>query len=401
MNATFPELNPPVRIMLTPGPSLMHPRVYRAMVTPIIGHLDYRFMGVMDEVQTMLRNVMRTKNKLTIPLSGSGSAAIEAAMINFLEEGDAAIICVAGHFAERMAEVATRVGATVIRVEAPWGQPVDPQKVREAARGQKIKLIGMVHGETSTGIFQPIAPYREVADECGALLVVDAVATLAGVPLDVDQDRIDVCFSGTQKCLSAPPGMAPITVGPRGEEVLSRRKSKVSSWYLDLTVVQKYWGKDRTYHHTPPISLIFGLHEALRMVEEEGLEGRWQRHKLHAQALVAGLEGMGLEMVAAPAHRMITVIAIKAPAGIEEVKVRRRMLDEHNLEIAGGFGQLAGKIFRIGLMGYGAHRNNVLLVLATLEKVLGEFGFRAPAGAGVVAAERVYAGAHELADVRT
>jgi alanine-glyoxylate transaminase/serine-glyoxylate transaminase/serine-pyruvate transaminase len=195
--------------------------------------------------------------------------------------------------------------------------------------------------------------------------------------------------------------MAPITVGPRGEEVLSSRKSKVSSWYLDLTVVQKYWGKDRTYHHTPPISLIFGLHEALRMVEEEGLEGRWQRHKLHAQALVAGLEGMGLEMVAAPAHRMITVIAIKAPAGIEEAKVRRRMLDEHNLEIAGGFGQFAGKIFRIGLMGYGAHRNNVLLVLATLEKVLGEFGFRAPAGAGVVAAERVYAGAPELADVRT
>jgi alanine-glyoxylate transaminase/serine-glyoxylate transaminase/serine-pyruvate transaminase len=401
MDATYPQLNPQVRIMLTPGPSMIHPRVYRAMVTPIIGHLDYRFMGIMDEVQTMLRNVMRTKNKMTIPLSASGSGAIEASMINFLEPGDTAIICVAGHFAERMAEVASRIGANVIRVEAPWGQPVDPQKVREAAKGKKVRVVGMVQGETSTGVFQPIGPYRGVADECGALLVVDAVATVAGIPLDVDEERIDVCFSGTQKCLSAPPGMAPITVGPRGEEVLSSRKSKVPSWYLDLTVVQKYWGKDRTYHHTPPISLIFGLHEALRLVEEEGLEARWQRHKLNSQALVAGLEAMGLEMVAAPEHRLVTVIAVKAPAGIEEAKVRRRILDEHNIEIAGGFGQFAGKIFRIGLMGYGAQRNNVLLVLATLEKVLGQFGFRAPAGAGVVAAERVYASVPEPAGVRT
>ncbi len=398
MSDPMGELTPPTRLMLTPGPSCMDPRVYRAMAAPLVGHLDPWFTQMMGDVQVLLRRVFRTENQLTFPISASGSGGIEAAVMNPLEEGDEAIVCLNGWFSERMAIIAERTPARVTRVEAPYGRTVDPEDVRRAAKGKRIKFIGLAHGETSTGVVQHLDDYRRVADELGALLVVDAVATLAGVPLDVDRQRVDICFSGSQKAISAPPGMAPITVGRRVEEVLRARKSKVQSWYFDLTTTMNYWGAERTYHHTPPISLIYGMREALRLVLEEGLETRWERHRQNQQALVAGLEAMGLELfVSNPADRLATVTSVRVPQGVDEARARRELLDEFNIEIAGGFGPLKGKIWRIGLMGFSSQRTNVLLFLAALEKVLSEQGFRLPAGAGVSAAVRSFLPAEPVA----
>ncbi len=391
MTQHFGELLPPTRLMLTPGPSSVDPRVYRAMATPLVGHLDPWFRTMMDDTQSLLRQIFRTENRITFPLSASGSGGIEASVLNPLEEGDEALICVNGMFSERMAIIAERTPANVTRVEAPYGRPVDPEDVRRAGKGKKVKIVGLAHGETSTGVLSDINAFRKVADELGAMLVVDTVATLAGLPLGVDQQRMDICFSGSQKALSAPPGMSPITVGPRAEEVIRTRKTKVQSWYFDLSSAMNYWGKDRLYHHTPPISLIYGLREAMRIVLEEGLEARWERHRQNQQALVAGLEAMGLGLlVKNPAERLATVTAVLVPDGIEDAKVRNQLLDEFNIEIAGGFGPLKGKIWRVGLMGYSSQRPHVLLFLAALEKVLLEQGFRAPVGAGVAAAVRSY-----------
>jgi alanine-glyoxylate transaminase/serine-glyoxylate transaminase/serine-pyruvate transaminase len=391
MNPKFGELLPPTRLMLTPGPSNVHPRVYRAMATPLVGHLDPWFMEMMGDVQVMLRDVFQTQNRTTFPISASGSGGIEAAMLNPLEEGDEAIICVNGVFSERMAIIAERTPAKIIRVEAPYGRAVDLDDVRRAGKGKKIKLIGLAHGESSTAVASRLPDFRKVADELGALLVVDAVSTLAGMPVDVDGTNIDICFSGSQKALSAPPGMAPITLNARAEEVLRARKSKVQSWYFDLTTTMNYWGKERTYHHTAPISLVFALREALRIVMEEGLEARWERHKQNQQALVAGLEAMGLQMfVANPADRMITVTGIHVPPGVEDHKVRKQLLDEFDIEIGGGFGPLKGKLWRVGLMGHNSQPNNVLLFLGAIEKILLEHGFKVPSGAGVGAAVQSY-----------
>jgi len=392
------ELNPPTRLMLTPGPSSVDPRVYRALATPIIGHLDPWFKGCMDETQVLLRQVFQTENRLTMPISASGSGGIEASVLNVLEEGDEAIVAVNGTFSERMYEIASRTPAKVHKVEATLGRPVDPEDVRRVGKGRKIKLIGLAHGETSTGVVTKLEPFRKVADELGALLVVDSVASLAAVPLHVDRERIDICFSGSQKAISAPPGMSPITVGARAEEVMRKRKSKVQSWYFDLTTAMNYWGKERLYHHTPPISLIYALREAMRLVVEEGLEARWERHTLNQLALVAGLEAMGLELfVKNPAERLPTVTAVTIPAGVDDAKVRNQLLDEFNIEIAGGFGPIRGKIWRIGLMGDCSQKANVLLCLAALEKTLLDQGFRVPSGAGVGAAVRSYAHAETAA----
>ena len=385
------ELLPPQRLMLTPGPSCVDPRVYRAMAAPIVGHMDPWFTQMMDDVQVLLRRVFQTQNRITFPLSASGSGGIEAAVMNPLEAGDECIVCVNGAFSERMAIIAERIPAKVIRVEAPYGRTVDPADVLGAGKGRKIKFVGLAHGETSSGIVQRIEDYRKVADELGALLVVDTVASLAGVPLDVDAQRIDICFSGSQKAISAPPGMAPITVGPRAEEAMHARKEPVRSWYFDLTTAMNYWGKDRLYHHTPPITLIYAMREALRAVLEEGLEARWERHRDNQQALIAGLEAMGLELlVSNAADRLVTVTAINIPAGLDDGKVRKQLLDEFSIEIAGGLGPLKGKIWRVGLMGYSCQKPNVLIFLAALEKTLLDQGFRLPAGAGVAAAIQNY-----------
>ena len=400
MNETIGELLPPSRLMLTPGPSCLDPRVYRALSAPIVGHVDPWFTEMMGDVQTLLRGVFQTKNRITFPISASGSGGIEAAVMNPLEEGDECIVCVNGAFSERMAIVAERIPARVIRVETPHGRTVDPEDVRRAGKGRKIKLVGLTHGETSTGVVQRIDDYRKVADELGALLVVDAVATLAGVPLNVDRQRIDICFSGTQKAISAPPGMAPITVNTRVEEAMHARKEPVRSWYFDLNPTMSYWGHERTYHHTPPISLIYGLREALRLVLEEGLEARWERHAHNQQALIAGLEALGLKLfVPNAADRLVTVTAVNVPAGVEDSRARQQLLDEFNIEISGGLGPAKGKMWRIGLMGFSSQRNNVLLFLAAIEKVLLDQGCRVSPGSGVAAAMSAYQHSAQPAEV--
>ena len=370
---------------------MIDPVVYRALANPQVGHLDPWFTHMMGELQILLRSVFRTENRITYPVSASGSGAIEASVFNVLEPGDECIVCVNGAFSERMAIIADRTGCKVHRVETPYGRATNPDDIRRTAKGKKIKFVGLAHGETSSGVVQRITDYRKVADELGALLIVDAVASLAGVELDVDRERIDICFSGSQKAISAPPGMAPITVNARVEELLRARKTPVQSWYFDFLPIMNYWGKERTYHHTPPVNLLYALREALRLVVEEGLDARWDRHLQNQLALIAGIEAMGLALlVENPAERLPTVTAVKIPQGIDDAKVRNQLLEEFNIEIAGGLGPLKSKIWRIGLMGFSSQRTHVLLLLAALEKVLIEHGFRAPAGAGVAVAIRQY-----------
>jgi alanine-glyoxylate transaminase/serine-glyoxylate transaminase/serine-pyruvate transaminase len=391
------ELRPPTRLMLTPGPSCLHPRVYRALATPIVGHMDPWFTEFMGGVQVLMRRIFHTQNKMTFPISASGTGGIETAMVNTLEPGDEAIVCVNGMFSGRMAEIAERAGAKVHRVPAPLGRAVDPEDVRRAGQGRKIKIVGLAHGETSTGVLTRIDPFRKVADELGALLVVDSVATFAGVPLDIDRQGIDICFSGTQKAMSGPPGMSPITVNERVEEMLRHRKTKVQSWYFDLTTVMNYWGKERTYHHTPPIPLIYAVHEAMRIVLEEGVEAGWERHRQNQAALIAGLEAMGLRLfVESPEDRLPTVTCVYIPAGIDGVKARARLLNEFNIEIAGGLSDIKSTTWRVGLMGYSSQRQNVLLFLEALERVLLDQGMKLPIGAGTAAAVGVYAHAEPV-----
>ena len=384
------ELNPPPRILLGPGPSNVDSRVYRALLAPMLGHLDPEFLRIMDDVQVLLRRLFQTQNRLTFPVSGTGSAGMETAMANCLEPGDTAAITVTGHFGARLAEMARRAGAEVIALEAPAGSAVDPEQARRALCGKTIKVLGVTHGETSTGVLHDLDAFRRVADECGALLVVDAVATVGGMPVNVDEQRIDVCFTGSQKCLSAPPGLAPFTAGPRVEEMLRARKTTVTSWYFDLTTIMKYWGGERTYHHTAPISMVYALREALRMVEEEGLPARWERHRRNQQALVAGLEAMGLEPLVPAPQRMWTVTAVRTPVGTDETRIRRRLLDEFNIEIAGGLGELKGRVWRIGLMGTSCTETNVFTLLGALERLLPEEGFKLSPGASVAAAAQSY-----------
>lgn len=370
---------------------MMDPVVYRALANPQVGHLDPWFTHMMGELQILLRSVFRTENRITYPVSASGSGAIEASVFNVLEPGDECIVCVNGAFSERMAIIADRTGCKVHRVETPYGRATNPDDIRRTAKGKKIKFVGLAHGETSSGVVQRITDYRKVADELGALLIVDAVASLAGVELDVDREGIDICFSGSQKAISAPPGMAPITVNARVEELLRARKTPVQSWYFDFLPIMNYWGKERTYHHTPPVNLLYALREALRLVVEEELDARWDRHLQNQLALIAVIEAMGLQLlVENPAERLATVTAVKIPQGIDDAKVRQQLLQEFNIEIAGGLGPLKGKIWRIGLMGFSSQRTHVLLLLAAIEKVLLEQGFRAPAGAGVAVAVRQY-----------
>ena len=392
MTNAIGELNPPTRLMMTPGPCSIDPRVYRALSMPIVGHLDPWFRGCMEETQVLMRRLFQTENRITFPLSASGSGGIEASVFNSLEPGDEAICCVNGMFSERSYVVAQHTQTTAHLVEAPLGKPVDPEHVRKIAKGRKIKMISLAQGETSTGVVTDIDPFRKVADECGALLVVDTVASLGAVPLHVDKQRIDICFSGSQKAISAPPGMSPITVSARAEEVFRGRKTKVQSWYFDLTTAMNYWGKDRLYHHTPPISLIYALHEAMRIVLEDGLETRWERHRVNQLALVAGVEAMGLEMfVENPKDRLVTVTAVKIPAGVDDVKFRNQLLDEFNIEIAGGIGATKGQIWRLGTMGYCSQKPFILQLLAAMDKALLDQGHRHSPGAGVAGAIKSYA----------
>jgi alanine-glyoxylate transaminase / serine-glyoxylate transaminase / serine-pyruvate transaminase len=364
-------MNPPTRLLLGPGPSLVDPRVLRAMAAPLVGHLDPWFIQLMDRNQELLRYAFQTVNPLTIPVSGTGSAAMEAAIANLVEAGDAVLVCINGYFGLRQADMAGRYGGKVHEIHKPWGQVFSPEEVRQALDKSPAKVVCIVQAETSTGALQPIEEIAQIVHAQGGLLIVDAVTSLGGVPILVDAWDVDVCYSGTQKCLSCPPGLGPITLGPRAEEVLCHRKSKVPNWYLDLTMIQKYWGGERTYHHTAPITANYALYEALQIVAEEGLENRWARHRANAELLWNGLRDMDLTCHVPESYRLPSLTTIRVPDGVDEARVRRRLLAEYNIEIAGGLGELKGKIWRVGLMGYSSRPENVLLFLEAMRRILG------------------------------
>ena len=390
MQGNCPGLNPPRRLLMGPGPSNVDPRVLRAMATPLIGHLDPQFLDIMNTTKDLLRFVFQTENDLTVPISGTGSAGMEAALCNLIEEGDEVLIAVNGYFGERLCEMAERCGARLRRIDVPWGQVFEPEQIEEPLTERCVQLVAMVHAETSTGALQPLEEIGGLAHRYGALLLIDAVTSLGGMPVEVDRWDIDACYSGTQKCLSCPPGLAPITFGPRARKKLHNRQHKVQSWYLDLSLIEEYWGKERSYHHTAPISMNYALYEALCLVKEEGLQERFARHRRNAEALQAGLEATGLELFVPEAHRLPSLTSVSVPIGVNEAKVRAQLLDEFNIEIGGGLGDLKGQIWRVGLMGYTSKRENVLLFLAALESALRAQGFKFSPGAGVQAADRVF-----------
>jgi alanine-glyoxylate transaminase/serine-glyoxylate transaminase/serine-pyruvate transaminase len=366
----FPELQNPPRLLLGPGPSMVHPRVLRAMASPLVGHLDPYFLQVMEMTQSLLRYVFGTDNDLTIPISGTGSAAMESALANMIEPGDPVLICINGYFGSRLQDMAGRYGAQVRTIQKPWGEVFEAGEVQQALEEAPAKVVALVHAETSTGALQPLAEIASVVHDAGALFLVDAVTSLGGVPVEVDQTGIDICYSGSQKCLSCPPGLGPITLGPRAVKVLQSRRQPVANWYLDLTMIQKYWGKERTYHHTAPISSNFALYEGLRIVAEEGLEARYERHRRNAALLWKGLQELGLELHVAEPTRLPTLTTVRIPASLDGNAVRQRLLDEYHIEIAGGLGELKGKVWRIGLMGYSSQRENVALLLAAFKACL-------------------------------
>lgn len=365
------ELNPSPRLLMGPGPSNVSYRVLRAMSTPLLGHLDPQFMAIMDEVCQMLRELFQTQNRMTFPVSGTGSAGLEAALVNLLEPGDTAVVCVHGVFGQRLSEVARRAGASVVNVEAPWGQPIDVQELIETLKKHpQAKLCAIVQAETSTGVLQPLKELGAFMRGGETLLVVDAVTSLGGVPVEVDAWGIDVCYSGTQKCLSVPPGLAPITFSPKALEAVNRRRTKVQSWYLDVTLLQKYWGSERVYHHTAPISMIYALREGLRIIHEEGLEARFARHRQLSDRLAQGLAGLGFGFFAQEGHRLPPLTSVYPPREDLVEPLRKKLLSEHGIEVGGGLGAYAGKIWRIGLMGETCQPQNVAILLDALGREL-------------------------------
>jgi alanine-glyoxylate transaminase/serine-glyoxylate transaminase/serine-pyruvate transaminase len=365
------DLDLPYRILLGPGPSMVPSRVLRALAAPPVGYMDGAYLQVMSDVKALLRETFQTQNACTLPISGTGSAGMEAALCNFIEPGDAVLVAINGFFGERMADMAGRYGAQVDRLERPWGQVFTPQEIDAALRKKPYKLLALVHGETSTGTMQvQVAEIAAAAHRHGALLVLDTVASLGGVPVEVDGWDVDICYSGSQKCLSAPPGLAPLTVGPRAWEILQKRETPVANWYLDLKGIWRYWGDSPAYHHTGPANMVCALREALRLVHEEGLENRFTRHRLNAEDLWAGLMAMGLPPLVPDEIRLASLTTPQLPDGLDEAAIRARLLNDYHIEIAGGFGPLAGKIWRIGLMGFSSRRENVTLLLSALQHLL-------------------------------
>lgn len=387
------ETETPRRILLGPGPSNVHPRVLRALSTPLVGHLDPVFIGLMEETKTLLRRVFQTGNALTLPISGTGSAGMETCFVNLVEPGDEVVVGVNGVFGTRMADVIERCGGTPVVIETEWGRVFTPDDVRAGlARCTRPKLVALVHAETSTGAWQPLDGMAQVVHDAGALLLVDAVTSLAGCPLKIDEWGIDACYSGTQKCLSCPPGLSPVTFSPAAQDAMRKRNRTVQSWYLDLSMLEKYWGEDRVYHHTAPISMNYALREALRLVCEEGLETRYRRHERNHRALAAGLAALGMGLAAQDGHRLWMLNSVTIPDGVDDRSVRRQLLEAHGIEIGAGLGAFAGNVWRIGLMGESSTQANVELVLDALESVLAAHGHACPRGAGVAAARAVYAG---------
>jgi len=390
MSRTFGDLNPPTRLLCGTGPTNPDPRVLRVMAAPVLGQFDPAFTAIMTDVMDLGRAVFRTANPRTFAISGTGRASIEAGLASLIEPGDRVLVANCGRFGDLFVDIATRYGAQVGQVHAEWGAIVDPQAIAEAIRRERPRLVCIVHGETSTGVWQPLDEIGAVCHSHDALLAVDAVVTLGGVQVETDAWQIDVCFAGGQKCLGLPSGMSPITYNDRAERALAARKTAVVSNYFDLTQLQRYWSPERLNHHTLPTSMTYALREALRLIVEEGLEARCLRHRRAGDALKAGLAAMGLELFGNPQHRLPMITAMKIPAGVEDEPARLQLLEEFGIEIATSFGPLRGRVWRIGTMGYNAELKTVLAVLNGLEHVLRSRGVAVPHGAGVDAARSVH-----------
>ncbi|BAE53252.1 pyridoxal-phosphate-dependent aminotransferase family protein [Paramagnetospirillum magneticum] len=391
-NLPATSFQPPLRILMGPGPSDVHPRVLAAQARPTIGHLDPAFVGMMDELKGLLQAAFRSDNEMTFAVSGPGSAGMEACFVNLIEPGDTVVVCVNGVFGGRMKENVERCGARAVVVEDAWGTPVDPAKVEAALKANaNVKALAFVHAETSTGVESDAGALCALAHAHGALAIVDTVTSLGGIPVLVDQWGADAVYSGSQKCLSAPPGLSPVTFSSRAVQALKSRKTKVQSWFLDLTLLTAYWGggAKRTYHHTAPVNALYGLHESLVMLHEEGLDAAWSRHRAMHEALKAGLEAMGLGLLVAEQSRLPQLNAVTVPEGVDEAAVRAQLLARFGLEIGAGLGALAGKVWRIGLMGQSATPRHVMACLTALESVLGE---KVKPGAGPAAASRALFG---------
>lgn len=383
---------PPKRTLMGPGPSDVSERVLQALARPTIGHLDPSFVGMMDEMKSLLQYAFKTKNELTFPVSAPGSAGMETCFVNLLEPGDKVVVCQNGVFGGRMKENVERCGATPIMVEDEWGKVVDPDKVEAALKANPdAKYLAFVHAETSTGVQSDAKTLTALAHQYDCLAIVDAVTSLGGSPLDVDEWQIDAIYSGTQKCLSAPPGLSPVSFSDRAAEVIKNRKTKVQSWFLDLSLVMGYWGggAKRAYHHTAPINNLYGLHESLLILQEEGLENAWVRHDYYHQVLRTGLEAMGIGFLVEEAHRLPQLNAVTIPDGVDELAVRQSLLNDYGLEIGAGLGALAGKVWRIGLMGHACNENNVIYCLEALDKVLTKMNAPITTGVAVEAAQAV------------
>ncbi len=386
-------INMPQRVLLGAGPSSVHPRVLQAMTLPVVGHLDPAFFEVMDDVCSMLREVYHTSNFMTVPISSTGTGAMETACVNIIERGDVMVVCRNGYFGIRLADIAERCGAEVHYVDSPWGKPVDPDDLaKELAKHTNVKAVGIVHAETSTGVLTPVEDIIDLVHKHDAIAIVDAVTSLGGHEVRMDDWGIDVCYSATQKCLGAPPGLAPISLGPRAMEVINNRKTRVESFYFSLQELESYWSERRAYHHTAPISMTYALREALIMMMEEGLENRLNRHARVAAALRAGLEAMGLGLLGDPEYRLNPLTAAVVPDGIDDGVVRGKLLNDYSIEISGGLGELRGKVWRIGLMGDSARETNVFALLSALEIILSGQGYEVAYGASLAAAQKTLCG---------
>ena len=385
------SFNPPQRILMGPGPSDVSPRVLAAMARPTIGHLDPLFVTMMDEIKAMLQYAFQTSNELTMPVSGPGSAGMETCFVNLVEPGDKVIVCQNGVFGGRMKENVERAGGVAVMVTDDWGSAVDPNKVKEALKANPgTKIVAFVHAETSTGAKSDAQALSQLAHQHGALSLVDAVTSLGGIPLKLDEWGIDAIYSGSQKCLSCTPGLSPVSFSPRAQEVIKSRKTKVQSWFMDLNLVMGYWGggAKRAYHHTAPINALYGLHEALVLLQEEGLQNAWERHQSVHLALKAGLEAMGLSFVVKENERLPQLNSIAIPDGVDDAAVRRMLLEGYGLEIGAGLGAMAGKIWRIGLMGQACNMRNVLICIGALEDVLSRLKAPIKQGVGLAAAHK-------------
>lgn len=387
------SFNPPNRMLMGPGPSDIHSRVLQALGRPVIGHLDPEFVIMMDEIKVLLHYAFQTNNELTLPISAPGSAGMETCFVNLVEPGDTVIVCVNGVFGNRMVENVERCGATTIKVEDDWGTPISLDKLEDALKAHpESKIVAFVHAETSTGVQSDAAAISKLAREHGQLTIMDAVTSLTGTPVLVDEWKIDACYSGTQKCMSCVPGISPVTFSKKALDVIRGRNHKVQSWFMDMNLVMGYWGgggQTRAYHHTAPVNALYALHESLVMVKEEGIENAWKRHQLNHNALKAGLEVLGLDLLVEEKYRLPQLNTVKIPDGIDEAQVRRRLLNEYDIEIGAGLGALAGKVWRIGLMGQSSSARHVTLVLAALEGVLTDMGVSLKGSGAAQAAQKV------------